>query len=451
MSKSKSNRNKNKTKTKRKNKNTITKSDYQRSSTCPPVDPVIPLDQLPSDLSLYLLDTIAAVVDKPTLACLIRVDHRMYDHFAPFLYGRLEISMDNMEEILYGLDMSFEHKGIWFDMETISKIFGQTSSSHNRKRELLNMVNALVITDYFAANAIAESLHPKYRPYIDKDDDLFWEARAIRKLSQSIPRADGDRWRAEDIIVERLPVPQYDSITFKNLENISLGYEVLACNAFYTNCAHDGDPIIHPVTKILAKDLDCKTICLDHQATTKFHQTGDENFEYALDSLVGNWKFTTANWHNMNQTAPPCDHSLSKIRLFFNPETVLRSKLRMGIKSINRKSSDKEFLTNFLAIYIDSHYWCCAHPRKDEKTIIEVIYPGFRKWLTPRGEDVAKLSMEVYEYAWEEQNCGKDGYEDCMSAARVRWKERSENGWFERYLRIVDWDDAQACDCCGKK
>ncbi|WVQ69550.1 uncharacterized protein L199_007770 [Kwoniella botswanensis] len=334
----------------------------------------------------------------------------MYDHFSPYLYSRVEVNRFNKLKVLYGLDYDLEkHKQEGRRVDSMmalarskrtmdalmEEILGPPLEAHNRKLKLLNMVKTLVITDFFAAEAIARSFHPEYSDYLDKDGERHIEDEMYRKHPDLRPHLG---------IKKPFPVPKSRPLVFQNVENISLGYQVLAASFFYSICKHDGEPIIHPIIKALAKGLNCKNVSHDYEASMKYHKDGyDENFDLTLKPFLDNWDFTTSNWHNMNQIIMPCTHSTPKMRLFFDPDSVQEN------------------------------------PTKNHPLVI------------PEEDEVAQASLMFYDKRFASETSDEDSYDDCMEAAQKRWKQRKDSGWYEKYAKIVNWEDAEPCVCCGEK
>ncbi|WVW78156.1 hypothetical protein I302_100107 [Kwoniella bestiolae CBS 10118] len=379
---------------------------------------------------------------------------RCMTHFSPFLYSKLEISKNNVEKVFYGLDYTVEDEEEWSKLdENLDRSYQQALSSHYRKLHLLNKVKTLLITDFRSAETIARSLHPSYPEYIEDDLERYEEAISFG---------------SHNLSDKPLPLPQCVSLILKNVENISLGYGFLSSEEFYPHCAHDGDPLAHPVITVLSRGLNCtKDVCYDYRAASKYHE-GDEGFRTSLSQLVGEWKFTTSNWHHMSTMNQfPCTHSRPNVRLFLEsePGPTLKSKTKNKNKNkiraqsrIETANSDdiarvQRMFSVFLAGLIDSNYWCCAHSRKDEKTTIELICPSTvdGRLELPNKDEASKLALEVYEGTFWAQTSGEDSFGECMEAAKERWKERKECGWYERYLRVVSWEDAEVCLCCEGK
>ncbi|WRT64517.1 uncharacterized protein IL334_001449 [Kwoniella shivajii] len=380
---------------------------------------------LPTKAALYLLDQIGQTVGEPTLSCLLRVNHAMYDTFAPYLYRKLEINARNNQKIFYGLNYDIDQEAQWSGGEH-SNIIAHASAlaSHYRKIKLLNLVKTLVITDFEGAEAIAKSIHPEPFDEIAHDE-------VTRRYTNGVEVKRG--------LVEAKPM---NPLIFLNVENVGLGLSLLSEESIFPVCNFHVHPNPHPVVSVLRIGLNPQHICYDHEASSLFineQQSYQERFELGLGLLVGNWRFKSCTIHQMDEIPFPCEHGIIRIRVFYTdipPET--------------EEEDEVQILSRIIADFIDSTYWCCVHPQKDEKTKIEIICPGYQGYeITP--EDIVEAGNKRFSGGFRSFSCGKDSLEVCMEAADRRWEKRKTSGWFEDYFSIVAWEEAEPCVCCGMK
>ncbi|WWC86635.1 uncharacterized protein L201_001512 [Kwoniella dendrophila CBS 6074] len=338
-------------------------------------------------------------------------------------HSKIEVKKENIGKVFYGLDYTVEDEDEWHEVKNNhSKSYDQALKSHNRKIDALNFVKSLIIDDFAGAEAIAKSLNQRFAEYIDSESYNFVK---------------------HEHFYVKVEVPEAPSMILKNVENICLGRGLLQSHEVYPFCAHDGEPEPHPIVSILSKGLNCKDVCYDYRAASKHHDD-DDGFIYAISLLVRYWKFNSATFHHMNQYPHPAHHTRPNVKIFLTD-------IKPKANTLDKLQKDGALL-HFVAYHIDLFYWCCVHPREDEKTRFEIAYPGFdilNNDITP--EKIIETGKELYRSLFWHQTCGKDSYEDCMEATDKRWQERLESGWFEKFLKIDNLENVEPCVCCGKK
>ncbi|WWC68208.1 uncharacterized protein I206_102131 [Kwoniella pini CBS 10737] len=417
MTRSKANRNKNKNKNKSNNK--------KKNNTS--IAYSLDLTTLPSDVLAYLYDHIAQSVDIYTLCKLLLVNSQFNQLFAPALYERIEVNGDNSYQIFYGIDYKVLEEQEWkANKDNKNESYKINLDSHHRKMRSLNLVKSLIISDYDSAMDIAQHLSNEHKAWFKQVEIEFANkspfAQAMGLISTSLP--------------------DNPSVIFNNVENIALGLELLIHPAIYPHCAHHGEFVPDLIASALKKGLDCKNVCYDSRAGDRFH-ANDEGFGLAIIHIAGEWNHTTSIWHKMNEYPLPCCHARPKYKLYV-------SDIHETIGPLSHLKDEYPPLAAFIAWYVDMDYWCCAHPRRDERSIIEIAFPDFNGKI-PEIQEIIDTGMAIYQDIFWQQTSGEDDMETCMKAAEKRWTERKMSGWFEKYLKVVNLDEAEPCVCCGTK
>ncbi|WWC59742.1 uncharacterized protein I303_102304 [Kwoniella dejecticola CBS 10117] len=388
---------------------------------------MLPLVNLPSDLHAYLLRHIAESVDALTLTKLVRVNHDFYDHCIPVLYNKVEVNKANATKVFYGINYAVIDEAKWKAMRSNrKKSYKTVLASHQRKIKALNKVKTLNISDFEGAEAIACALSKDHKGYFDE---------VKLRESKATPSE-----RSMGIL---LPcIPDGPAVIFTKLENIALGLRLLMSHQIYPHCAHHGEFPADPVATMLSQALDCQNVCYDARASEK-HHAGDEAFGLAIGHIVRGWKRKTTTWHGINEYPMPCGYNNPAYRLYVN-------NVHPTIGLLDHLTEDYDPLTAFIAWYVDMEYWCCAHPRKEENSYIEIAFPNYDGTM-PRVQDIIDTAMAIYLDIFWEQTSGEDDIVDCMRAAEKRWEERKDTGWIEKHLKVVDLDESEVCVCCGTK
>ncbi|WVW78147.1 hypothetical protein I302_100098 [Kwoniella bestiolae CBS 10118] len=459
----------------------LTSSSPNAATTHMNTLPSLPLDRLPPELSLYLMDHLSSACDPASLLNLMSCNKDMYDHFSKVLYRDLILDKKNAWNVCLGIDWSLESepcpsdtpqeakardvktsvigriKRLWkhkddpkgkskgivpkldadipaLTFPPVPPPFGlDILSIHHRKVQLLNYVQSLYISDLESATYIAKSLGPEIL---------------------TCPKP-GD---------PPLSIPQSPPKTFSNVKTVSLDVDLMKAETSFFGSKIGGllmglswdqaplfDPYAHPnpgntlytLSHILRPTHMCSTWCQG------LERPWDCTFFWRMRELVANWNLKSFTWHSTAGLIDPGrDNALypsddpRAVTCFFPPNIpVIRAFNHTSLMDRCGGPSGEECecrkALRGVLIYLTLQDW--ENEESNEARRVELI--GYPCLMGIGVDDLLEAVVESQRWL--------DHHEVEIERAKRDWIGRRD--WLERKFRILEVDEADGCVCCGRK